>query len=232
VPANDQRAAPFTRVFDGDGVGGARIDIGAFELQTATPVQFGDYNGNGVVDGADYVMWRNTLGTNVSPFTGADGNGDGVVGQGDYNVWRAHFGETVLSGAASTAFSASVEPPPPQTSQVPEARATVSAATGSGGLPFNDFGRSVGSARNAGIPAGPSLPSNLRKSIPNKGSPRSSTEALTAWLASRGNDKRLNDHHALVLPHADLLADTNADARLDELDAAFASLSPAPGANL
>ena len=33
-PANDQRGSPFVRVFDGDGAGGARIDIGAYERQT------------------------------------------------------------------------------------------------------------------------------------------------------------------------------------------------------
>ena len=33
-PANDQRGAPFVRIFDGDGVGGARIDMGAYERQT------------------------------------------------------------------------------------------------------------------------------------------------------------------------------------------------------
>jgi hypothetical protein len=33
VPQNDQRGAPYNRIFDGDGAGGGRIDIGAFELQ-------------------------------------------------------------------------------------------------------------------------------------------------------------------------------------------------------
>ena len=33
-PANDQRGAPFVRIFDGDGVAGGRIDIGAYERQT------------------------------------------------------------------------------------------------------------------------------------------------------------------------------------------------------
>jgi predicted outer membrane repeat protein len=33
VPLTDQRGAPFDRVFDGDAAGGARIDIGAYELQ-------------------------------------------------------------------------------------------------------------------------------------------------------------------------------------------------------
>ena len=41
----------------------ARIDIGAFELQTvATPNLPGDYNGNQNVDAADFVIWRKTMG--------------------------------------------------------------------------------------------------------------------------------------------------------------------------
>ena len=36
----DQRGAPFVRVFDGDGTGGARIDIGAYEWQTLDPALF------------------------------------------------------------------------------------------------------------------------------------------------------------------------------------------------
>jgi hypothetical protein len=42
--------------------------------------QDGDYNGNGVVDGADYVMWRKTPGL--------------FGGPGGYNTWRANFGES------------------------------------------------------------------------------------------------------------------------------------------
>ena len=41
VPLFDQRGTSFTRVFDGDGAGGARIDIGAFEKQNpGTPQSF------------------------------------------------------------------------------------------------------------------------------------------------------------------------------------------------
>jgi serralysin len=60
----------------------------------------GDYNRNGVVDAADYVLWRNTLGSVVPPTSGADGNGDGVVSSADYNVWRANFGRTFGTGSA------------------------------------------------------------------------------------------------------------------------------------
>jgi hypothetical protein len=41
-----------------------------------------DYNSNGVVDAADYVVWRKTDGT-----------------QAGYNNWRSHFGQTAGSGS-------------------------------------------------------------------------------------------------------------------------------------
>ena len=67
----------------------------------------GDYNDDGTVDAADYVVWRNTLGQTVPNYgqsnaalgTGADGDGDGVITDADYDVWRARFGETA-SGAS------------------------------------------------------------------------------------------------------------------------------------
>jgi hypothetical protein len=63
-----------------------------------TPARLaGDYNGNGTVDAADYVLWRATLGEQVTPGTAADGTGpmgqpDGVVNALDYEFWRTRFG--------------------------------------------------------------------------------------------------------------------------------------------
>ena len=54
----------------------------------------GDYNGNGMVDAADYVVWRDTHGQSVADGAGADGNGNGLVDDGDYSVWRANFGNS------------------------------------------------------------------------------------------------------------------------------------------
>ena len=51
---------------------------------TALP---GDYNGDGSVDAADYVVWRKSLGENVTPYSCADGSGNGLVDQDDYSVW-------------------------------------------------------------------------------------------------------------------------------------------------
>ena len=73
-------------------------------------LQFGDYNRNGNVDAADYVVWRNTLGTPVSIFSGADGNGNGVIEGGDYIVWKSHFG---LVSAPGSGLGASATVPEP-----------------------------------------------------------------------------------------------------------------------
>jgi hypothetical protein len=67
----------------------------------------GDYNHNGIVDAADYIVWRKTLGQTGNWFA-ADGNG--IVDNGDFDVWRAHFGQTAGSGAGASANIAFPEP--------------------------------------------------------------------------------------------------------------------------
>jgi hypothetical protein len=72
------------------------IDDISAEVLTSLAVA-GDYNHNGVVDAADYVVWRDSLGSTGSGLA-ADGNGDGMVTQLDYDVWRQHYGQTSGSG--------------------------------------------------------------------------------------------------------------------------------------
>jgi hypothetical protein len=102
-PNFDQRGAPFVRVAD------FRLDIGAFETQTAGPALLGDYNQNSVVDAADYVVWRKMLNQPVAPYSGADGDGDGTVHQDDYVVWQEHFGQMAPPPAAGSVDSAAAE---------------------------------------------------------------------------------------------------------------------------
>ena len=67
----------------------------------------GDYNQNGIVDAADYVVWRKNQGTtNTLPndFIG------GTIGTAQYNQWRAHFGQTAGSGSGASANAAVPEP--------------------------------------------------------------------------------------------------------------------------
>jgi predicted outer membrane repeat protein len=98
VPEFDQRGGPWSRVV------GARIDMGAVEAQ-ANPLA-GDYNFNGVVDAADYSVWRDTLG--ASNDLRADGSGavvgvpDGVVDELDYVLWKANFGNVLEVGGAGS----------------------------------------------------------------------------------------------------------------------------------
>ena len=60
----------------------------------------GDYNSDGVVDLADYTVWRNTLGATVTVGTGADGGASGVIDAGDYAAWKANFAASYSDAAA------------------------------------------------------------------------------------------------------------------------------------
>jgi cyclophilin family peptidyl-prolyl cis-trans isomerase len=64
----------------------------------------GDYNANGKVDAADYVVWRNSKSTGV---IGAgligDGNRNGVVDGADFDLWRKHFGGTTIAAGTQLA---------------------------------------------------------------------------------------------------------------------------------
>lgn len=53
----------------------------------------GDYNDNGIVDAADYVLWRDQDGQ-TSPGLSADGDGSGTVDALDYTFWSTRFGNS------------------------------------------------------------------------------------------------------------------------------------------
>ena len=74
-------------------------------LVEAIAMLLGDYNENGVVDTADYVVWRNQLG-NATALPNDDTPG---VGNDDYTRWRASFGNT-LAGSGASASAAIPEP--------------------------------------------------------------------------------------------------------------------------
>jgi hypothetical protein len=74
---------------------------------TTPPGANGDYNNNGVVDAADYVVWRSRLGQSV---TLPNDTTPGTVTQADYTVWRNNFGATSGSGSGSLGGGAVPEP--------------------------------------------------------------------------------------------------------------------------
>jgi mannan endo-1,4-beta-mannosidase len=62
----------------------------------------GDFDHNGVVDTADYAIWRDSVGQ-TGAHLAADANGNNQIDAGDYDVWRSHFGQTVGSGSSLSA---------------------------------------------------------------------------------------------------------------------------------
>ena len=70
--------------------------------------QTGDFNNNGVVDAADYVVWRKNEGTTNS-LPNDNGIG-GTVGSAHYNLWRSNFGNPVSGSGAGLSISAVPEP--------------------------------------------------------------------------------------------------------------------------
>jgi PEP-CTERM motif-containing protein len=75
----------------------------------------GDFNLDGTVDAADYVVWRNGLGT--------------IYNQNDYGVWRSHFGASLGPGSGAALLSAA-----PLSAAVPEPASFVLATLGAFGL--------------------------------------------------------------------------------------------------
>jgi hypothetical protein len=57
----------------------------------ATASIVGDYDGSSIVDDDDRIRWQATFGMAVSPGSGADGNEDGMVNTADFVVWRKAF---------------------------------------------------------------------------------------------------------------------------------------------
>ncbi|TWT29755.1 hypothetical protein KOR34_50730 [Posidoniimonas corsicana] len=62
----------------------------------------GDYNGDSIVDAADYTVWRDSLGAEGDSLA-ADGYADGVIDGLDYQLWRNQFGATAVVSAGAAA---------------------------------------------------------------------------------------------------------------------------------
>jgi glucose/arabinose dehydrogenase len=114
--------------------------LGLGEIYVVVPwhVASGDFNRDDVVNGADYVVWRNDPNRTQAQYDlwranfgrtaviAGDFNNDRIVDAADYivwrnglgtthtpdgfNVWRSHFGQTASSGSAASMNAAVPEP--------------------------------------------------------------------------------------------------------------------------
>lgn len=91
------------------GLGSAQANTGRiYAVRSLLAELLGDYNRSGLVDAADYVVWRDTLGSSTQ--LAADGDQSGTVDQGDYAVWRRAFGAAAGASASDTPQSPTPEP--------------------------------------------------------------------------------------------------------------------------
>jgi hypothetical protein len=85
-------------VLTNQGAGLVDLEIESIRIVLPPPPGLaGDYNNNGAVDAADYVLWRNG-----GPLEN-EGVEPGVVNQADYDFWRARFGAGGGGGAGQAA---------------------------------------------------------------------------------------------------------------------------------
>ena len=107
MPPHIEHAGPSSRPCSFAGiVGGSSVSaiIDDFATATANRAMYdglgyalvslaGDYNGDGIVDAADYVVWRKQNGS-----------------QTDYNTWRSNYGKPSGSGSGTSEKASVPEP--------------------------------------------------------------------------------------------------------------------------
>jgi hypothetical protein len=69
----------------------------------------GDYNGNGIVDAADYTVWRDHLGQTFS-LPNRDSANTGPISASDYSSWVSNFGQHSGAGAGLSTGGTVPEP--------------------------------------------------------------------------------------------------------------------------
>jgi hypothetical protein len=73
----------------------------AVALSVQGPVGLdGDYNNDGMVDAADYTIYRDNLGSDSAVLNG-NGSGEATVVQADYALWKQNFGSSGTSSSAA-----------------------------------------------------------------------------------------------------------------------------------
>jgi hypothetical protein len=85
-------------------VGGNTFTFNTYQPAVVVP---GDYNNNGIVDAADYTVWRDHLGQSFALPNRSAAN-TGPIAAADFNFWKTQFGQH--AGSGSGALTAVPEP--------------------------------------------------------------------------------------------------------------------------
>ena len=104
-------SANYTLYFSDENITGA-LNKSITLMLTGKTRLAGDYNGDLVVDAADYAVWRSTTDQYVAAYSGADGDGNGIVNSDDYTVWRGNYGQTASGSGSGAALGTASVPEP------------------------------------------------------------------------------------------------------------------------
>ncbi len=88
---------------------GEVLDTPGVANVTPPVIENADFNGDSIVDAADYTIWRDNLGNPGGP---GDANGIDGVTAADYAIWKAQFG-TNPNGAGALIATSSTNVPEP-----------------------------------------------------------------------------------------------------------------------
>jgi hypothetical protein len=72
----------------------------------------GDYNGDLVVNAADYTSWRNNLGGPDDALLNRNPENSGPINSDDYDFWKANYGNTAGSGTSAGSILVGAVPEP------------------------------------------------------------------------------------------------------------------------
>jgi hypothetical protein len=81
---------------------GDTLSMNTIVAFTATPVTSADFNGDGAVDGADFLQWQRGNGKTIgATHQEGDANRDGAVDGADLELWKASFSAPPAGGATA-----------------------------------------------------------------------------------------------------------------------------------
>ncbi|TWT94013.1 hypothetical protein Pla108_37240 [Botrimarina colliarenosi] len=87
---------------DGDSSGDGSVWYDGLGYALVTETLLGDFNADGVVNAADYVVWRDNLGLSVTLPNEDPSVSPGAVTADDYQTWRENYGASLAGVAKSS----------------------------------------------------------------------------------------------------------------------------------
>jgi GH43 family beta-xylosidase len=186
---------------------GQLLDVPSVGPDPERPILAGDYQADGLVNAADYGLWRTTFGGAIFPGVAADGNASGTADAGDYVLWRkASAPASQLSVAVESGATLAGDSTSP---------AKLELKTAASGISTLLVTPAVSTSRRSTI---------VWQSAAISPEERHRDDALLAWISSAGDRKRQSGDFKAVTRCEESQSDDESSPLLAALEAGFASL--------